>query len=493
MPDTTDKSATRLVLVAGAATVGLGVALSGGWEPGIPGEWVWEHNALGAYLLPALVAALLLVPVGAVLCRSERWSRMPALGRGVSLAALVLLVLALQWALLTAVGPPSVSWSAPGWIIASPNATTYFSASLDVRDVKTWIAEYPQHMSKLPHHAQTHPPGFVLLFVLLRRAAAAMAPGEQPVFAALAESYNETFGLGLTPTDAVAAVAGAAIIALAGALSLIPLYLLGRELVGAKGAVCAVGLAAGMPGLLLLGASGDQIILLLAVLTAWLCYSGWRRQSVVGALLAGLTAAVGLFLSLGFAVVAAWLAVWVVLGALRSENPRAAFRRAVISGATALVGFAILYLLLYSLLGYRPLAVAQQAFAAHRDVTTVAVARSYWKWLLMNPLEAAMFTGFPLVIAALWSRPTLSRDAASARLRSFLAAWLIVLVVLNLSGAVRGEVGRIWLFLFWPAALAAGAWLASRPRLAAAAPVLVLLQVSQVFLMRGYLTIYSIL
>lgn len=488
-----DKSANHLVLTAGAATVALAAALSRGWEPGIPGEWVWDHNALGAYLVPALVAGLLLVGLVALLCRRERWSRTGGVGRAAWLAALVLVVLALQWALLTAVGPPSVSWAAPAWIIASPNATTYFAASLGVGDVTQWVTAYPQHMAELPYHAQTHPPGFVLLFLFLRRAAAAIVPHPGAAWGELAAAINHKFVFELTPSDAVAAVGGALVLSLAGALSLIPLYFLGRDLAGERAAVCSTALMAGMPGLLLLGASGDQIILFLATLTLWLCYGAWKKGGLVRPLLAGIAAGVGLFFSLGFAVIGAWLVVWLVLGLVGCEDRKGAARRVLIGGGAAAVGFVGVHILLYWLLGYRPVAVAQQAFGAHRDVTAIAAGRTYWTWVLMNPVEAAVFAGLPLVIAAAWSVRAIARDSALARVRACLAAGLIVLVMLDLSGAVRGEVGRIWLFLFWPAALAAGAWLASRPRLAAAAPLLVLLLVVQALLMRGYFTIYSIL
>ena len=488
-----DKSASHLVLAAGAATVALAAALSRGWEPGIPGEWVWDHNALGAYLVPALVAGLLLVGLLALLCRTEQWSRTTGVGRAACLAALVLLVLALQWALLTAAGPPAVSWAAPAWIIASPNATTYFAASLGVGDVKQWVAAYPEHMAELPYHAQTHPPGFVLLFLFLRKAAAAIIPHPGAAWGELAAAINHKFVFELTPSDAVAAVGGALVLSLAGALSLIPLFFHGRDLAGERAAVCSAALMAGMPGLLLLGASGDQIILALAILTLWLCYGAWKKGGVVRPLLGGIAAGIGMFFSLGFAVVGAWLVVWLVLGLLRCDDTTGAARRVFIAGGAAAAGFVIVYLLLYWLLGYRPVAVAQQAFGAHRDVTAIAAGRTYWIWVLMNPVEAALFAGLPLVVAAAWSVRAIARDPAMARLRAFLAAGLIVLVMLDLSGTVRGEVGRIWLFLFWPAALTAGAWLSSRPRLAAAAPLLILLLIVQTLLMRGYLTIYSIL
>jgi len=482
-----------LVLAATAVTLGLAAALARGWELGVRGEWVWRHNRLPTLLAPALAAGLLLVIVVAVACRPGRWNEMRPAWRVGLLALLVLLALALQWGLLTAAGSPLVSWVAPGWIVASPNATTYFSVSFEVVEVRDWLASYPEHMGALPHHARTHPPGFVLFFLLVRRLCAALTSHPAPVLEAIADGYNRTFGTLFSPADAAAAMVSAALIAFAGALSLIPLYLLARGLVGAEGAVCGVGLMAGMPGLLLLGASPDQLILALAITTLWLCYSAWRRGSVVRAFLAGITVAVGLLFSLSFAVAGAWLLAWVAIGVLGSRDRSAAARRALVGAAIALAGFVLFHLALYLICGYRPLAVAQQAFLAHREITTTASPRTYWKWLLMNPIEAAVFAGLPLVLTALWSARALRREPEWARLRPFLAAWLTVVALLDLSGTVRGEVGRIWLFLFWPVPLTAGTWLAGRERASWLIAALALLQVTQVILMREYLTIYSIL
>jgi hypothetical protein len=125
-------------------------------------------------------------------------------------------------------------------------------------------------------------------------------------------------------------------------------------------------------------------------------------------------------------------------------------------------------------------------------VTTVEAARSYWAWLIMDPVELIVFAGLPLVAAAFWSWRSMARDPESARLRAFLLAWFIAVVLLDLSGTVRGEVGRIWLFLLWPAALAAGPRLASLPRRGFVISVLIALQVWQAILMRGYLTLYDV-
>jgi len=69
--------------------------------------------------------------------------------------------------------------------------------------------------------------------------------------------------------------------------------------------------------------------------------------------------------------------------------------------ASPWAGFAAVYAVLVLALQYDPLAVAQQALLAHRDVTTMEAARSYGKWLLMNPVEFAIFAGLPLSLAAI--------------------------------------------------------------------------------------------
>ena len=490
VPEHSDRPVRRLVLVAGLATVAFGVALALGWEPGIPGEWVWRGNALPVRLLPALLAGIALVLLSGIACLPPKWDRMRPAARAASLAALVVVVFLLQCAMLNALGAP---WVAPGAIIASPPATTYFSVSLDVHRPADWIASYPELMPQLPHHAPTHPPGFVLLFLLVRRLCASLISQPTPGMAAAAEMYADAFGIGLTPSDAAAAMVGALVVALLGALGLVPLYFLARHLSGPRAAICASFMAASMPGLLLLGASPDLIIMALAITALCLGYSAWRSGSLICAFLAGLAVAAGLFFSLAFALVGAWALLWMALGVLGSKDRPAALRRLLGGGVFVLSGFVLFYAALYFIWEYRPIAVVQQAFLAHRDVTTVAFPRTYWKWVLMNPIECALFVGLPVCLAAIWSRAGLSHHPYSGRLKQSLLSWLIILALLDLSGAVRGEVGRIWLFLLWPTAVAGGAWLATRSQRAGVAAILVLLQVAQAILMRGYLTIYSIL
>ncbi|MBN1461135.1 MAG: glycosyltransferase family 39 protein [Armatimonadetes bacterium] len=479
-----------LVLLTAAATVAFGLALTLGWEPGVRGEWVWRRNRLPVNMAASVVASIWLAALATFVCRAGFWERLRPRARALFLAALVLSAFILQLALLNALGIP---WVTPGAYLASPNATTYFGIASTIDDPAQWIRQYPDIMRILPYHAATHPPGLVLFFLGVQRGCAALLHEPSPWLADVAGSYNDTFGLSLRPTEAAAAIASAVLIALLGSLAVVPLYLLARRLADPAAAVCATCLAAAMPGLLLLGASPDLILFGLAVTTLCLGYRAWQRHSLVLAALAGLSFALGLFLSTGFALVAGWALLWAIFGAWRSDDRPRAIQRLVLPVLGALAGLVAWYVALYLVFGYRPIQVALEGLAVHRGITTVETARTYWKWALMNPVECAIFAGLPLMSAAVLSaRGTAKQD--HPRLRGFLLSWLVLFAALNLSGAVRGEVGRIWLFAYWPLALAAGTTLSgmgsARGRTVG---VLILLQTVQVLMMKAYLTIYSIL
>jgi len=485
MTEPADKSSRRLLVSAALATAAFGLALAFRVPFGIPGEWVWRPNQLSASLWPSVAAGLCLVAVVWLACRPVQVG--PRV-RAVFLVLLVLAAFALQCSLLNAIGLP---WVTPGAIVASPVATTYYSVSLDIRDPARWLANYPEQMRTLPYHARTHPPGFPLFFLALRRATAVLVPHPSGPMRGIADAYRQ-FGIGPTPTDAAAAIAGAVLIGLLGALSLLPAYLLGRHLIGAEAALFSACLMASTPALLLFGPSSDEIVLTLAVATLALSYSAWRSSSLPQAFAAGLVFALGLFFSFGLLALAGWLLVWAGLGIVRSDDHSVTTRRALRMAAAGVAGLAIFYVALYYAVGYRAVAVAREALLAHHGVTTGEAARTYWKWILMDPLECAAFMGLPLLITAFWSLRAARADPGLSRWRTFLLSWLVTFAVLDISGTVRGEVGRIWLFLLWPAALAAGPWLAARPRRAELIALLAGLGVWQAILMRGYLTLYDI-
>ena len=88
----------------------------------------------------------------------------------------------------------------------------------------------------------------------------------------------------------------------------------------------------------------------------------------------------------------------------------------------------------------------------------VTSQRNYGTWLFFNLLDLAIFAGIPMAIAfigaALMAIRKIGRGSISeAQILTLSTAVLIL--ILNLSGSTRGEVGRIWLF-FMPLMVISG-------------------------------------
>jgi hypothetical protein len=185
-----------------------------------------------------------------------------------------------------------------------------------------------------------------------------------------------------------------------------------------------------------------------AFLAAALADHATPARLAVRALLAGVCAGIAVFLSYGAVafLVVAGLAALALAGA-RAISGRTLAALALALGAVAsLIGLA-------ALLGHHPLASARAALEIHAQEYTRP--RSYWLWLAFDPLDLAVFLGLPVaalgalrlvrtLVARLGraSSPSPGASLALDRLRLAVAAGVLLLL---LSGATRGEVGRLWI------------------------------------------------
>jgi hypothetical protein len=104
--------------------------------------------------------------------------------------------------------------------------------------------------------------------------------------------------------------------------------------------------------------------------------------------------------------------------------------------------------------------------------------RPYALWLVFNLVDFLQFLGLPLAAVCLFSlislrRPSLlvhnlrdpaGRRALLASVNPYSLVFWLTLGLLDLTGAVRGEAGRLWLFLV-PLALAGIMWSAGEHRI----------------------------
>jgi len=448
----------------------------------------------GTVWLPLIPLAVALAGLPILL----RWHRARRPGRLDTLLTVVFLV-AVTFALQMAawfVQPSAIRTA--GEVVLSPETTTYFAYAHGVDNLSDLLSRYTKVMPTLGGHARTHPPGPVVLFWLVQQAArvwpgpaGAMAwaadqvePGGFDLLLTYAAGLAETPGL---PASTVAAaVLSGFLLPFLGSLSVLLVYFLARLLHGPPAAVLAGFCAAAIPSLVLFAPTVDQVVALLAVAALLaLCAAGLRGSPLLAAL-AGLVLALGVFVSLS-------LLALIPLGGLWLGLSRARRRLAVALACAG--GFAAFFLALYAFLGFNFPGVVIEGIRAHRVETTVLFPRTYHKWVFWNLVDAALFLGLPL---SLWLARDLLRQVrpgvrAAGGADALLVALLVTVLALDLSGLVRAEVGRLWMFLMVLAAVPAGAAIARAGRGAGlAAATTLAMQVVQVIVFKQVMTLFVI-
>jgi hypothetical protein len=451
-PSRLPRPATRGALLAALLALLVVRALPLGW----PGETSLSWWAMLPAVAPArLAAALLLVAVAtfAVVAVLARGARGHALA---SLAPLVLASLLLQRALpeLEHYGPAKHPAA-----LASEINTSYLQAAWRVRDPASFVRGHADSLGTLPMHARTHPPLWPLVFH------GAVGLGETPYGRAVAGAAARLLGADVREAAELAAsvaerpLADAEVTGLwllvarfALAVSMLPLatWFLARALGSELAARRAAALSVLLPAPLLYFPDVDVLHPLLYALAA----GAWLRRArgATWALLAGGVAALLVAFSFGnLALYAAFAALALLSARAGGPGLRSEWRHA----ATALAPLASL-VAGAELSGARPLAMFAQALRQHH---AILAHRTPLLWVALHPLELAVGLGFPLVLAfgsSLDWRALLDgvRRRALAGGPLLLAATLLVLLVVDLSGQGKGEAARLW--MGWTPLLLAG-------------------------------------
>jgi len=407
-------AATLLVLVAARRDTWPGLRGPAPYPP----EWQWGYEPKPApplRIAPVIGLAGVLLGLAAMAPRG-------AAGRGmrtVFLAGCAVAGGGLQLALLGL--EPAGTMTELEQRTTSGSFTSYFKVAAGVEDTADFLSRHDELLPRFRHgalHAATHPPGPILYYTALLRLAA-RAPGAAAALGGPARA---------------AAISGAALLGLIGALTCFPVSALARG----QGAPPTTAVRAGVlwtlvPGLCLMVPELDQAMALPVAAAAALAGSaltpeGERPGLVARAAGVGLLTGAAVFFSYGAPLL---IALGVAAAGAASLGTTAGRRRAALFGAVAfavaLVGF-----LFPVLFGHDPLASARAALAIHREQFTAH--RSYPLWLVFDLVDLTLFLGVPVLLFGL-SRPrTPFRIAA--------AGGVILLVA---SGLIRGEMGRILL------------------------------------------------
>lgn len=452
-----------------ALVVALAAWLLDGRAIGVPGAWAWAVKTKAVAwlaLVRVIVLGLTITAAGALgyqriraRCRSDA----PVL------AVLVLLTFALQ---LSVAGLSSDATFLLIAATASPISTEYFSVAWETRDVSEFLRQYTVTMAQSRHHVATHPPGAVLFYwaciriyqshlfphALFDKLTAIIVGAPRESIASEASKFP---GVSLGPDGVGPALFCCLVLGACGALALVPLYHLARAAARRTTALTVCVLFAISPAPVLFFQGLDSLLLLLAAGAAMLMYLGLRNGCPWWAGVAGLVVGAGFLVSFGAGAVGLVVGLVAVLWALRA---RPAVER---SGWRALATFAAGWVLIalagHIACGMKLHVIFSQGMAAHREATWIGFQRGYWAWLGLNMVEFGCFLGLPVCVCVIGAAREAIRRGRPALADADLVglAGAAALIALNLSGSVRGEVGRVWLFMMPPLVLWAAYWLRS--------------------------------
>jgi hypothetical protein len=278
-----------------------------------------------------------------------------------------------------------------------------------------------------------------------------------------------------------------------GGLAIIPLYLLGKWLASPTAGFFAALSFLLLPAFALFSVSVDQMYPL--VTAVGLC-GVWRGMQLMESKspwallwlgLTGIWLGVGLFFNMGLIVAFALCGLFALF---MGCTLRCSIRRILPGAILFICGALLVPLLLYIILGYNLWAV----FLAsnHLRNSLYYGARSYSASLWSNLLNFFLFCGLPVVLLWIWH----IREIASKNYRTiaiaFLAAFIITLLLVDVTGRVRGETARMWMFLTPPvligaSVMLANVWRKSRP----VAIYLIGLQLAQLVVFQYFIRVWG--
>jgi len=335
--------------------------------------------------------------------------------------------------------------------------TGYFTDAVKYRNRANLVKAYRENFSSLSTHSRTHPPADALLFMALNRAAE-KSPGLRGIYEAFVnledrKKIESAFGIG--EADQAGGWLALVMMMLAAALSAVFGYFLARKFFPAELSLTAGLILVTLPAFSAKTPVMDQVFSVF-ILGATLAAVGGRERKWGRGLAAGLIVGAGAWLSPGVwcaAILAPLLLAAEDLNSGWGANVKNITRDFLVIGIPALLGALAMIELGQYLAGmsYREVfELGRQGWHLNNAASgRVAV----WKWMVFNPYEYFFWCSLPVFMGFLASvlsyvNSIWEKAEFIGKERNFLAASILFMLALDLSGQICYESPRLfWFFL----------------------------------------------
>jgi hypothetical protein len=458
---------------------------------GVLDEWTWDRTAAEPDFLwniggGTVAAALYISYVLLGRNRFESFSKdtHPKAELAIWLCGLAVFSFAWIW-IVQEISPIQHRLGKSAFVLFYPSSSGYFTRSrYDEPRSFDLLSGYEELMREGDVlHTGTHPPGLFLVFHGLIAACESWPSLSAILDATQPPSFREACDViatnvlrarvprPLLPLDRRVLWLATVLVMLCGSLTVIPLYGLLCQSSSRSCAWTCAALWPAMPAVAIFVPKSDAVFPLFGVTLLWLWMKAWQRRSLSYAVLAGMVTWCGLMCSLAFLPVLL-AAAMTTLGPdllrmiwsdpnsatnMPSEKspPRLGVRHCLCIVSAGL-GFALPTALVWWFTHLNMLNVWWMNYRNHAGFYS-QYPRTYWKWLLANPIEVCFAAGWPITMLAMiacWyvlspivrGRQQFLFSQRATIVVSLVAVWGL----LWLTGKNSGEAGRLWLlFLPW--------------------------------------------
>jgi hypothetical protein len=186
-----------------------------------------------------------------------------------------------------------------------------------------------------------------------------------------------------------------------------------------------------------------SMLAILAFVKALSASGSWYRY----ALALGAVLFVGSFFAYNLLTIGAFLLYYCLWWLWREGRTSAAMFKILSTAAASLAAAATLYLILWAATGYNPPAALRHALMAQTS-TARWLNRPYWISLLADLYDFALAAGI-IAIPILWFHLSKLREdfKTNPNEMTLTLIGLATILTVDLSGLLRGETARVWLFL----------------------------------------------
>ncbi len=325
--------------------------------------------------------------------------------------------------------------------IINADLNGYFTASLMITDYSNFFESYNKIVLSLPQHAQGHPPGAILFFSGIN-IISSYFPGASEFTQSLIPLHTDvkTIWLSLLPTQRLAALISIPIILLLSSSSIIPLYYLGKYLYGVEVGIRSIFLYMVIPSVILFVPLNDIFLPFFSLVPFLLFLIGLTKNNMFFLFISGLIFFIGLFLSVSVVPVLLFFFLFYLRKYIKRQKLIQEIN--LLNFLTFMIGLFIVPILLYVIYGFNFLEMIRILLIGLPE------SREYTTWVFYNMYDFFIFLGIPIAtyyFISIIKHISLTFKKKTKNIDLVLITSFVIIVALNLSGTVRGEVSRIWL------------------------------------------------